>query len=417
LNEIAIKVENLGKRYHIGETVGYNTLRESVTNAFIKPFRRRRSPEDQPAIASEKPSHIWALRNVSFEVERGQVVGIIGKNGSGKSTLLKILSRIISPTEGYAEIRGNVTSLLEVGTGFHPELTGRENIMLSSAILGMKSADIKRKFGEIIDFAGDMVKEFIDTPVKRYSSGMYMRLAFAVAANLETEIMLIDEVLAVGDTEFQNKCLDKMSKVAQSGRTVIFVSHNLNAISQLCQRAILFDSGSIAMDGHINEVLTDYLKTQKMPMGEVMLEPPTPLKNARVTRAYVTQNNDTPTPLVSYSNPFSITLEYEVLQPVNNLRVGFRLHNYQDVAILQTATSDAGVSDMDTGSPGIHRAKVQIPGAWLAPGNYYLELGAWSPGVGHHHYVLKAMGFEISGSELENSGSEILRPTLVWELA
>ncbi len=247
-----IKVENLGKKYRIGAPVErYPTLRDAIMSApkaFIRRFRGGHAYQDET---------IWALKDISFEVQQGEIVGIIGRNGAGKTTLLKILSRITEPTEGYADIRGRVGSLLEVGTGFHPELTGRENIYLNGAILGMKRSEINRKFDEIVAFAE--IKKFIDTPVKRYSSGMYVRLAFAVAAHLEPEILLVDEVLAVGDAAFQKKCLGKMGDVATEGRTVLFVSHNMGTIQTLCQRVIWIEDGRIEMDGESELVIKAYL--------------------------------------------------------------------------------------------------------------------------------------------------------------
>ncbi len=259
MNEIDIRVENLGKLYHIGgQRPRYYTIREWLTEAAQAPFRRLSSVVGgQPPTVSDET--IWALKNVSFEVQRGEVVGIIGHNGAGKSTLLKILCRITEPTKGYAEIRGRVGSLLEVGTGFHPELTGRENIYLNSAILGMRRAEIERKFDEIVAFAE--VEKFIDMPVKHYSSGMYVRLAFAVAAHLEPEILMVDEVLAVGDIAFQRKCLGKMSSVAKQGRTVLFVSHNMAAILSLCETGILLKSGSVYYAGKAPDVVRQYLAT------------------------------------------------------------------------------------------------------------------------------------------------------------
>lgn len=243
MSDIAIRVENLGKRYRLGARERYKALRDVLAN----PFRRTPPAET-----------IWALRNVSFEIKAGEVVGIIGRNGAGKSTLLKILAQITEPTEGWAEIRGRVGSLLEVGTGFHPELTGRENIYLNGAILGMRKTEIDRKFDEIVAFAE--VEKFIDTPVKHYSSGMQMRLAFAVAAHLEPEILLVDEVLAVGDASFQKKCLGKMEVVAKQGRTVLFVSHNMGAVSGLCRRALLLERGNVAVEGATASVIETYLR-------------------------------------------------------------------------------------------------------------------------------------------------------------
>jgi len=259
MSDIAIRADGLSKKYRIGgRQEGYKTLRDTLTETVISPFRRaQKLISGQAYGAAELDETIWALRGVSLEIKRGEVVGIIGRNGAGKTTLLKILSRITEPTEGYAEIHGRVGSLLEVGTGFHPELTGRENIYLNGAILGMKKAEIDRKFEEIIDFAE--IEKFLDTPVKHYSSGMYVRLAFAVAAHLEPEILLVDEVLAVGDAAFQKKCLGKMGQVAKEGRTVLFISHNMGVIAELCHRVILIRSGMIALTGSARKTISKYL--------------------------------------------------------------------------------------------------------------------------------------------------------------
>lgn len=250
-----ITVENLGKRFQIGTLEkGADTLRETLMDIAKAPFRRLKTLGGHSGSNGE----FWAIRNLSFEVQQGDVLGIIGRNGAGKSTLLKLLSRISDPTEGRAVIRGRVASLLEVGTGFHNELTGRENVYLNGAILGMRKTEIDRKFDEIVEFSG--VERFLDTPIKRYSSGMKVRLAFAVAAHLEPEILIIDEVLAVGDADFQAKCMGKMRNVAESGRTVLFVSHNIGAVQALCNRAILLANGTLASDGTTEIVLEDYLK-------------------------------------------------------------------------------------------------------------------------------------------------------------
>ncbi|MBU4455776.1 ABC transporter ATP-binding protein [Patescibacteria group bacterium] len=262
MSNIAIRVNGLSKRYRIGKLQPYKALRDTLTDALYAPFRAaatilrgRRTADTGP----QSNSFIWALNDVSFEVKSGEVLGIIGGNGAGKSTLLKVLSRITEPTKGYAEIYGRVGSLLEVGTGFHPELTGRENILLNGAILGMTRQEIKSKFDEIVSFAE--IEKFIDTPVKRYSSGMYVRLAFAVAAHLEPEILIVDEVLAVGDMQFQKKCLGKMGEVATGGRTVLFVSHNMGAIRQLTSRCICLEKGRIMFDGNANECVSKYLES------------------------------------------------------------------------------------------------------------------------------------------------------------
>src|ERR1035438_2271179 len=255
MSDIAIHVENLGKRYRIGERERYLALRDVLTRAISTPARLL-GPRKLVSPFNGNHSHIWALKDASFDVRQGEVVGIIGRNGAGKSTLLKILARVTKPTRGFAEVRGRMGTLLEVGTGFHPELTGRENVFLSGAILGMSKTEIRRKFDEIVDFAE--VEKFIDTPLKHYSSGMQMRLAFAVAAPLEPEILLVDEVLAVGDIEFQKKCLGKMGDVAKTGRTILFVSHQMNQIRRLCDRVLWVDAGQVRADGSTTTVVSDY---------------------------------------------------------------------------------------------------------------------------------------------------------------
>lgn len=266
MSDIAIRVENLGKQYKIGRLQKrHDTLRDKISDLGFSIFDFKKSSNghnQKSEIINQKSSDtIWALKDVSFEVKRGEVVGIIGRNGAGKSTLLKILSRITEPTEGGVDIYGRIASLLEVGTGFHPELTGRENIFLNGAILGMRKAEIKKKFDEIVAFAE--VEKFIDTPVKRYSSGMYVRLAFAVAAHLEPEILLVDEVLAVGDAAFQDKSLGKMSEVAGSGRTVLFVSHNMMAVQSICSRAILLANGNIMANDSSAKAIDRYMEAQQ----------------------------------------------------------------------------------------------------------------------------------------------------------
>jgi lipopolysaccharide transport system ATP-binding protein len=252
MSKLAVRVEGLSKKYRIGTYASPMNFRETLVALVSAPVRRKRAREPRP----HAPDSIWALKDVSFEVRHGQILGIIGRNGAGKSTLLKILSRITAPTEGYGEVNGRIRSLLEVGIGFHPELTGRENVYLNGAILGMRRTEIASRFDEIVAFAE--VEKFLDTPVKHYSSGMYLRLAFAVAAHLEPEILIVDEVLAVGDLAFQSKCLGKMSQVASEGRTVLLVSHNLAAVQQLCTRALIISGGRLAADGPVDEVIRKY---------------------------------------------------------------------------------------------------------------------------------------------------------------
>ena len=258
---LAIRAEGLGKEYHIGAAKEkYQTFGETLTKAATRPFRKVAGLlRGHAAAAAGLEKKIWALKDISIDVKHGEAVGIIGKNGAGKTTLLKILARITSPSAGHVDLHGRVGALLEVGTGFHPELTGRENVYLNGAILGMRKAEIDRRFDQIVDFSG--VERFIDTPVKHFSSGMHMRLAFSVAAHLEPDILIVDEVLAVGDAEFQRKCLNKMEDAGQSGRTVLFVSHNMAAITRFCDRAILLDSGTMLEDGPVGRVVSDYLMT------------------------------------------------------------------------------------------------------------------------------------------------------------
>ena len=259
MSDYSIRCEGLSKRYRIGVAPErYKALRDVISDAAAAPFRRLRSASRNGHGNSNGDSrHIWALDDVSFEITPGEVVGIIGRNGAGKSTLLKILSRITKPTRGHAEVRGRVGSTLEVGTGFHPELTGRENIFLNGAILGMRRAEIERKFDEIVTFAE--VEKFLDTPVKHYSSGMYMRLAFGVAAHMETEVLLVDEVLAIGDAQFQKKCFARMSEIGRHGRTILFVSHNMSAVRSICKEALIIDKGRVVAQGEIDKTIDQYL--------------------------------------------------------------------------------------------------------------------------------------------------------------
>jgi len=277
MSDIAIRCVGLSKRYRIGQTEGYRTLRDVISETAAAPFRRLRRTSSSngnvnPAVESITPAvnSIWALNDVSFEINRGDVVGIIGRNGAGKSTLLKVLSRITKPTRGYADINGRVGSLLEVGTGFHPELTGRENIYLNGAILGIRKAEIERKFDEIVAFAE--VEQFIDTPVKRYSSGMYVRLAFAVAAHMETEILLVDEVLAVGDAQFQKKCFSKMSQIRNQGKTIVLVSHNMAAVRSICNQGLHLQHGRAVLQADVNQVIDAYLARTEEAEGPMEVE-------------------------------------------------------------------------------------------------------------------------------------------------
>ena len=332
MSDIALRLENLGKFYRLGQTVGYGTLRDSITNLVAAPFRRlfstsRTRGETREAVQSSPESKrsdsIWALKDVSFVVKQGEAVAIIGSNGAGKSTLLKILSRITTPTTGYAEINGRVGSLLEVGTGFHPELTGKENIYFNGSLLGMKKDEIKRVFDQIVDFSG--IGRFIDTPVKRYSSGMYVRLGFAVAAHLEPEIMIVDEVLAVGDAAFQKKCMGKMRDVTGKGRTIIFVSHNMSAVKALCPRAILLNQGSVELDGNSSTVVQHYLGTDRETPSQIIWAKGQRPGNRSFNLTSVTLKNQegAPSSSIELSRGGVLEIEFEVIQ--DNAQVVFAM--------------------------------------------------------------------------------------------
>ena len=317
----AIRADRLSKRYRLGERRPFKSLRESLTGAFRRPLSGRRHRE-----------HIWALDAVSFEIAEGEAVGVIGRNGAGKSTLLKVLSRITQPTSGRAEVRGRIGSLLEVGTGFHPELTGRENISLNGAILGMKRAEIAAKFDAIVDFAG--VERFIDTPVKRYSSGMYLRLAFAVAAHLEPEILLVDEVLAVGDLAFQKKCLGRMQSVSREGRTVLFVSHNLAAIRSLCSRAVLLQDGRLEAAGPADEVIERYLRDAAAgAAAAVELPRPVGADTAVGVSLRFTAEDGQPRTEFRLNEPWRIRFDFECLREADHVIAGVGICALEGVPI------------------------------------------------------------------------------------
>ncbi len=343
----------------------------------LRPLRS--APCDQPSALSPSPSRedFWALKDVSFEVKQGDVVGIIGRNGAGKSTLLKILSRITEPTTGSVKIKGRVASLLEVGTGFHPELTGRENIYLNGAILGMTRAEIKKKFEEIVAFAE--IEKFLDTPVKRYSSGMYVRLAFAVAAHLEPEILLVDEVLAVGDAEFQKKCLGKMGDVAKEGRTVLFVSHNMAAVNRLCHRGICLDEGRLQMAGTAESVVAFYLSTGSESEGErrwEKLEAAPGNEKIRLRAVAVINSEKEVTSIVDVRFPFYVEIEYEVLQPLLGVQVGFWLLTSDGIVVFVAGDNEDRKWLGRLRDPGHYKSICKVPGLLLNSGVYALTVAS-----------------------------------------
>jgi lipopolysaccharide transport system ATP-binding protein len=374
-----IHVEGVSKRYRIGEYQQYQALRDVLTDSLYAPFRRLSSLVRQPlsvrAEQRDTGEAIWALRDVSFDVKDGEVIGIIGRNGVGKSTLLKILSRITGPTEGYARIHGRMSALLEVGCGFHPELTGRENIYLNGAILGMRKAEINRKFEEIVAFAE--VERFIDTPVKRYSSGMKMRLAFAVAAHLEPEILVVDEVLAVGDAAFQRKCLGKMDDVAKEGRTVLFVSHNLLAVQSLCGRVIWLKEGRIAKEGCPDEIISEYLQDSLSTFTErVWPESETAAKAewVRLHRVCVRPSDAVASESITVHTPFLIEFEYWNLDPKSHLSVSFCLYNEHDILLFDICPPFEPDWRWRSSPAGLLRSVCHIPGDLLNNGVHRVAL-------------------------------------------
>lgn len=367
----AIRVEGLWKEYSIGaQSLAGQTFRESLMASVQRPWQRLTGRGE----AVQSDEHFWALKDVSFEVQPGEVVGIIGRNGAGKSTLLKILSRITAPTKGCVEIRGRVASLLEVGTGFHQELTGRENIRLNAAILGMSSAEVARKFDEIVDFSG--VEKFIDTPVKRYSSGMQVRLAFAVAAHLEPEILIIDEVLAVGDAEFQKKCLGKMGEFAgKGGRTVLFVSHNLSAVTSLCKSAIYLTQGAVTRIGDVYDVVRDYSNSSSATSSRFERETP-PKSNIAVIDGQVSYESDN-----GSRQPF-LRLALQVRSSADtttSIDLRFKDTYGSPVAFGSLGATDS--SKMVSLRSGINDIIIYLPSPRLATGNYSISIDLTLPTV------------------------------------
>ncbi len=365
-----VKVEGLSKRYRIGSRDPYGTLRESIVDAFRAPIRRLARRNGGPGNET-----IWALKDINLNVQPGEVLGVIGRNGAGKSTLLKILSRVTEPTAGRIELYGRVGSLLEVGTGFHPELTGRENIFLNGAILGMRKAEIDRKFDEIVDFAG--LEKFLETPVKRYSSGMYMRLAFAVASHLEPEILMVDEVLAVGDAQFQKKCLGKMGDVAREGRTVLFVSHNMIAVQGLCGRVIWLDEGEIRDEGKPNEVVSKYVKTSLTTQAEKVWDDISTApgnEHIRILRASVRPADAMSTTSIDVNTPLAVEFEYWNLVPETFLDLSVVVKTEEGHPIFNTGSGSEPVWSGQPHPAGLFRSRFYIPGNLLNNGIHRVHL-------------------------------------------
>ena len=415
-SERAVFAEGLAKCYRLGEREPYRALRDVLAGAFSAPFKgasRRRAGE------------VWALDDVSFELGKGEILGLIGANGAGKSTLLKVLSRITDPTRGCVTLRGRVGSLLEVGTGFHPELTGRENIVLNGTILGMRRAEISRRFDEIVEFAG--VQTFLDTPVKRYSSGMQVRLAFAVAAHLEPEILLVDEVLAVGDAEFQKRCLGKMKDVTREGRTIVFVSHNLAAVRSLCPRALVLERGRLVFDGKTEDAVHRYLAQAEGASGAVIEADALRLRLSKerlyssepffeCTRIGVLDEEGLPRTSFGSDEPITIVVDYRVFRTVPALRVLVTLADENQTAVLRTETID----DPSAGGPlrlepGSYRSTVTVPRQLFGEAELDLNVSLIAE-VNQIVDYSAVVGIEIrfAGHGANMRGNALLRPQLDW---
>jgi lipopolysaccharide transport system ATP-binding protein len=418
-DDIAIRVKCLGKKYTIGgHQEKYQTFRDAIINFVKAPVRKwtRRS-------ADQSTNEFWALKDVSFEVKKGEVIGIIGRNGAGKSTLLKILSRITSPTEGEIDIYGRVGSLLEVGTGFHPELTGRENIFLSGSILGMRKREIEEKFDEIVKFAE--IEKFIETPVKRYSSGMYVRLAFAVAAFLEPEILLVDEVLAVGDAAFQKKCLGKMGDVAKEGRTVLFVSHNMGAITRLCQRGILLDSGNLSAEGSMHDVVKTYLQSDTgfsatHQYSDSKKRPGNEIVHLIEVRVIDSEGNAKESHYIG--DCIGIEMKYEVLTDGFILIPNYHFFTSQGVYAFVVGAGHTDIGKM-TSKKGFHVVTGWIPANLLNEETYYVgvAISTYNPKK-VHFFEKEAVVFRAidSPDNITRGGwvknlPGVVRPLIMWD--
>ena len=422
----AISVKNLGKQYQIGAAESkfrYNMLRDVIMDTVYAPVRIAKAMIGKSDRRTNK-NFVWALDDVSFDLEEGKVLGIVGRNGAGKSTLLKILSRVTEPTKGTVTVRGRVGSLLEVGTGFHPELSGRENIYMNGAILGMKRAEIDKKFDEMVDFSE--VGQFIDTPVKRYSSGMYLRLAFAVAAHLEPEILVVDEVLAVGDADFQKKCLGKMNDVAQQGRTVLFVSHNMSAILRLTQEAIVLRKGQLIKRAPTAEAVDFYLSSGQSESGQRVWEAddiPAASEPFRPVSIRIKDRSGKVVDTIRSTEPLTVEWEYQINAPITGLRVGMYLSTMRGEYVFTAFDTDDAEQYEQFGSrqPGRYISRCEIPADFFNEGRYSLGVNASSFGVKRYFMDENALSFNVDisgapGMQWAEVRQGPIRPRLSWKI-
>lgn len=424
MSNTIIKLENIAKQYRLG-TVGTGTLSHDLNRFFAK-IRGKEDPTLKVGttnrLDTQDGQYVWALRDINLEVAQGEVLGIIGKNGAGKSTLLKLLSRVTGPSTGEIKIKGRIASLLEVGTGFHPELTGKENIFLNGAILGMTKAEIRKKYDDIVEFSG--VKKYVDTPVKRYSSGMYVRLAFAVAAHLEPEILIVDEVLAVGDADFQRKALGKMNEVSQSGRTVLFVSHDMGAIRRLCGRSVLLSAGTIELDGKTEDVIEHYLSDAsnqvarmasygddgKHSKGDEMS-----LKNIRIT-----DTNDSTDSLLTNGQPVFVKVKYDILKEIRSMRVIIQLYTTRGDEIFYSSDFVGWDRGMPR-SPGSYESVCEIPANFLNAHKYFIRVlidvpkdRVLIPQTETVSFSISELEYDQMGVSLSGLPKGLIHPKLNW---
>jgi lipopolysaccharide transport system ATP-binding protein len=419
-----IQVKNIGKKYNINhQKGGYITLRDKLTNVFVNPFSFLRNKIKQVAGIGTK-EEFWALKDINFEIKKGEVVGIVGQNGAGKSTLLKILSQITPPTTGEIKIHGTVGSLLEVGTGFHPELTGRENIFLNGAILGIKKKDIIKKFEKIVEFAG--IEKFLDTPVKYYSSGMYVRLAFSVAAHMETDILIIDEVLAVGDAEFQKKCLGKMEDITKNqGRTILFVSHNMEAIQKLCNRLIILQKGNIIFDDLTEKGISFYLNSgiafQKEKIWDKKQAPGDSI--TKIYKIFSHTEEGVPSEEFDITKKIGITIEYEVFEDNEIFTHGLNVFNEEGINIFNSHDTVSKIR-LENRKKGLYASTVWIPGNFLAEGTISIGVALFKtkPFVIHaqtNNSLIINIIDNVRGDSARGNYTlgfpGIIRPLLIWE--
>jgi lipopolysaccharide transport system ATP-binding protein len=420
MSDLAVRVEDLGKRYRIGERAHHRNVREAFGRMLAAPYARLRRRQRKAASNHHEANTFWALRHVSFELKQGELMGIVGRNGAGKSTLLKILSRITEPTEGTADIRGRVRTLLEVGTGFHPELTGRENIYLNGAILGMKRAEIARNFDEIVAFAE--VERFIDTPVKWYSSGMYTRLAFSVAAHLEPDVLIVDEVLSVGDIGFRRKCLGKMQEVGALGRTVFFVSHVMPAVAQLCNRVMLLDGGRVVRDGPASEVLAEYEQLATGSFGDRYW---TDLENApgsdivRLRAVRVVLDSGQVTTRVDRRDSVGIEMQYDALTPALMVQPSCSFFNSKGLCLFTSTNPNPSTRPAEVGR---YTTTCWIPGELLAEGVVKVTARITTPSLSIVHvHERDVVAFDVMDGSADGSIGPpnrmypgVVRPRLEW---